>query len=66
MVAQGRTGILVPLGDTEALSLSTCALLKDKVRLSRYGRQAKARAHKLFSSKRVGRRYGKLFAQLKP
>jgi glycosyltransferase involved in cell wall biosynthesis len=49
VVAQGKTGLLVPPGDAEALAAAVVSLLEDKVRREQMGLCGKMRAQERFS-----------------
>lgn len=60
LVADGRTGRVVPYLDLEALERESAGLLMDKARLARWGRAASRRARAEFSSRRAGQAYARL------
>jgi glycosyltransferase involved in cell wall biosynthesis len=65
LVADGRTGRIVPYLDVEALARESAGLLMDPARLARWGRAAARRARREFSSRSAGRAYVRLLRGLK-
>ncbi len=57
VVESGKSGLLVPFGDTAALARSVESLLADPARRSALGTAAKVRAEALFSSDRIVGQY---------
>jgi L-malate glycosyltransferase len=57
VVESGRSGVLVPFGDTAALARTVESLLADPVRLASLGAAGRERALALFSADRVVARY---------
>lgn len=57
IVEHGRTGLLVPPGDCAALAEALLALLADRERAERLGRQAHERARTLFNEESVAEQF---------
>jgi glycosyltransferase involved in cell wall biosynthesis len=64
VICPGRTGILVPLGDIEALTTATLELAADPARRAAIGREAHAYAVAHHSLDQALARYEALFAEL--
>lgn len=63
-VADGRTGILVPLGNPAALAAALLSLLHDPARTRRMGEAGKARVREEFSMERMVRSHQELYDEL--
>ena len=57
VVESGKSGVLVPFGDTAALAREVSALIADPPRRQALGAAAKIRAAELFSAERIVGRY---------
>ena len=66
VVESGKSGLLVPFGDTAALARSVESLLTDPARRAALGSAAKARAAELFSAERIVGRYVTFYRALLP
>jgi glycosyltransferase involved in cell wall biosynthesis len=64
VIESGKSGLLVPFGDTAAFARSVESLCTDPVRRATLGAAAKARAAALFSAERVVGRYVDYYRQL--
>jgi glycosyltransferase involved in cell wall biosynthesis len=64
LVEEGRTGVLVPKEDSEALSGALAAMAADPVRRREMGRAARAKAEREFSLERMLRDYDSLYVEL--
>lgn len=64
VVESGRSGVLVPFGDTAALAREASALLGDAARRAALGAAAKERAAALFSAERIVSRYVDYYRQV--
>jgi L-malate glycosyltransferase len=60
----GKSGLLVPFGDTAALSEAVAQLLKDSALRARLGRAAQLRARRLFSARAIVPRYVALYRRV--
>ena len=60
----GKTGVLVPFGDVDALARGVESLIKDPVRRRALGAAAKVRARKLFSAAAIVPRYEALYRRV--
>ena len=63
VVIDGETGLLVPLGDEEALARNVTALLGDAPRRARMGQNARAMAEDRFNSHRWAERLCEVYDQ---
>lgn len=63
-IADGETGLLVPLRDADALRGALTELLGDPARCARMGRDARARAERCYALGRVVDEYVKLYREL--
>lgn len=63
-IQHGRTGLLVPPRDPEALAAALRALLRDPARRERMGRAARARVEREFTWATVARRTAALYREL--
>jgi glycosyltransferase involved in cell wall biosynthesis len=57
VVESGRSGLLVPFGDTTAVARSIESLLADSTHRAALGAAAKSRAAELFSADRIVAQY---------
>lgn len=64
VVADGRTGLLAPSGDADALALAVQTLLRDPELRRTMGERARARAEALFSAGKIVPRYEALYRRL--
>ena len=64
VVEDGESGLLVPVGDAQALAGSLESLIRDEARRRALGRAAQARAKKLFSAEVIVPRYEALYRRL--
>jgi glycosyltransferase involved in cell wall biosynthesis len=64
VVVQGETGLLVPVGDAEALARGVESLLGDPVRRASLGRAAQVRARAKFSADAIVPRYEELYRRV--
>jgi N-acetyl-alpha-D-glucosaminyl L-malate synthase BshA len=64
VVESGRSGLLVPFGDTAALARGVESLLADPARRAALGAAAKSRAAELFSADRIVGRYTDYYRQI--
>ena len=63
-VVHGKTGLLVPPGDSPALAEAICAILNNKEMALQFGMAAKKRAEEKFSLENVIRSYENIFDQV--
>jgi N-acetyl-alpha-D-glucosaminyl L-malate synthase BshA len=61
VIEDGKTGLLAPAGDVEALSRAVEVLIRDPARRAAMGRAAQSRARKRFSADVIVRRYEALY-----
>ncbi len=61
VVADGRTGVLVPPGDTKALTEAMVTILSDDALRARMGRNGRKRAHRFFSNERIAGEFATLY-----
>ena len=66
LVVDGKTGFLVPYGDTERIALALSTLLEDPDLRNRMGRAGRARVLSEFDETEVVRRITKTYDQLWP
>jgi N-acetyl-alpha-D-glucosaminyl L-malate synthase BshA len=64
VLVSGETGLLVPFGDTGALTHAVESLLRDPVRRAALGRAAQTRAREHFSAAAIVPRYEALYRQV--
>ncbi len=64
VIENGRSGVLVPPGDADAIARATAALLMDPPRRNRLGRAARKRAHDLFSADVIVPAYEALYRRV--
>jgi starch synthase len=64
VVADGETGLLVPVGDEAALASAINALIRDPVRAAEFGARGRQRAVSDFSWDRIAAQTTELYAQL--
>ncbi len=64
VVESGKSGVLVPFGDTAALAREVSALIASPARRQAFGAAAKTRAAELFSAERIVSRYVDLYRRL--
>jgi glycosyltransferase involved in cell wall biosynthesis len=64
VVVPGRTGILVPASNSDALAAAIVVLLKDPDRRQAMGDEGRARARDVFSAEEMRRKYYSLYAHL--
>jgi L-malate glycosyltransferase len=64
LVQDGRTGILVPFGDSDALARSVEKLIQDAALRATLGRAAQTRARETFSAKAIVPRYEALYRRV--
>jgi N-acetyl-alpha-D-glucosaminyl L-malate synthase BshA len=64
VVESGKSGLLVPFGDTAALARATESLLGDEARRSAMGEAGRTRAAALFSADRIVGQYEHYYRQL--
>jgi starch synthase len=64
VVADGETGLLVPVGDEAALAAAINALIRDPVRAAEFGARGRQRAVSDFSWDRIAAQTTELYAQL--
>lgn len=64
VVAQGETGLLVPLGDVEVLAATVVSLLQDRVQREQMGRNGKARVQERFSLDASVRQMEQLYGEV--
>jgi len=65
-VAEGESGLLVPVGDAGALSAALGALLSDPARRARMGRAARERWERAFTARRMVRETEAVYALARP
>jgi glycosyltransferase involved in cell wall biosynthesis len=63
-VSHGETGLLVPPGDALALAEAVLELLRDRPRLTEFGRQGRERAAALFDGERTSTQIERLFREV--
>ena len=63
IVVEGVTGLLVPMGDAQALAGGLCALLSDPVRRQQMGREGRKRALEHFSIELTARKVEQVYEQ---
>lgn len=63
-VADGKTGLLFPVGDVNALTLSLLRLITDNAMRQQMGNEARERALKLFSSEKIAHELLALYESL--
>jgi glycosyltransferase involved in cell wall biosynthesis len=63
IIEDGKTGVLVPVGNARALADAISTLLDDNPRLEKMGRQARARARRLFDASHLTRQWEKLILE---
>jgi L-malate glycosyltransferase len=64
VIENGKSGLLVPPNDPQALAQAICAILQDRELAQRLGRAAKRRVTDLFSRERMVRETQDLYVQL--
>jgi glycosyltransferase involved in cell wall biosynthesis len=64
VVEDGRTGLLVPAGDDEALARQILRLAVDPARREQMGRLGRERANALFSEDRMVEEYDRTFREM--
>ncbi|HNB24508.1 MAG TPA: N-acetyl-alpha-D-glucosaminyl L-malate synthase BshA, partial [Candidatus Melainabacteria bacterium] len=60
----GRTGLLVPFGDSSAIAGALESLIADKDKRQAYGKAARAEALRRFSADAIIHRYEELYRRL--
>jgi rhamnosyl/mannosyltransferase len=63
-VSHGETGLLVPPGDAPALAEAVLELLRNRPRLTEFGRQGRERAAALFDGERTSTQIERLFREV--
>jgi glycosyltransferase involved in cell wall biosynthesis len=63
-VHEGVTGLLVPPGDSDALTRAVLALLGDPVRVCEFGRRGRQRVAELFDAERTNAQFERLFREV--
>src|SRR5262249_48251746 len=66
VVEEGRTGMLAPAGDAEALAAKVHALVDNAPLRNDMTRRARERAHDRFSERLMHSRYGELYSEMLP
>jgi glycosyltransferase involved in cell wall biosynthesis len=64
VVEDGRTGFLVPPGDSDALAKSITAVLSDPARAAAMGNNAREKVHREFTLEGMVRNYERLYEEL--
>jgi len=64
IVEDGRTGILVPMSDVEAMASAICQILSDPVRAKTMGMRARQRVADRFTIEQTARRVEAVYAEL--
>ena len=64
VVADGETGLLVPVGDEAALASAVNVLIRDPARAAELGARGRQRAVAEFSWDRIGAQTAELYAEL--
>jgi glycosyltransferase involved in cell wall biosynthesis len=64
IVENGKTGILVPMGDVEAMAHAVCRILSDPVLANELGARAKERIEKDFTIQQTARKVEDVYQQI--